>query len=162
MIIYNGENDISDPYRKSVDEAVSCGIRHIGISTYSSGKVKIFLMNKGFSEDVAADAVRELIENRYIDDMKAAQKVLRARTDKKQESAAFIYNRLIEAGIAEDVADSICDELPPDKETCKALYRSLDLVANPEDHREDYLRLASRRGYTYETASSAFNAFLNE
>ena len=161
MIIYNGTDNSPDPYSQQVDEAVSCAIRHIGIATYSSGKIKAFLMNKGFSDNVAEDAVAELISRQYIDDTKAAGKVLRYRTGKKQESRAYIFKRLIEAGISEDTANRICEELPSDKETCVILYESLDIAGDPSEHREEYISIASRRGYSYEHASSAFDEFLS-
>ena len=95
----------------STKEAVTCAIRHIGTGVYSSGKIRIYLIQKGYSDTVATDAVKHLVATGYIDDMRASRKVLAARSGKKQESRQFIYKRLLEAGIASDCADEIIASL---------------------------------------------------
>ena len=67
-------------------KARSEAIKHIGISTYSSGKIKQFLITKGYSYDVASNVVAELIKREYINDVKASRVALLNRTGKKQES----------------------------------------------------------------------------
>ena len=79
----------------STKEAVTCAIRHIGTGIYSSGKIKTYLIQKGYSEAVASSAVKHLIDTGYIDDMRASRKVLAARSGKKQESRQYIFQRMI-------------------------------------------------------------------
>ena len=129
----------------SLEEAYYCGLKHIGIATYSSGKVFVYLLNKGFSEALSRQAVEELIKNGFIDDKKAAAKVIRSRSGKKQESRYYIGKRLEEAGIAEAVIDSVINTLPPDEETLKNLFLSVSGSMS----REDMFKLASRRGYEF-------------
>ena len=92
-------------------EAVTCAIRHIGTGIYSSGKIRLYLMQRGYSEAVASEAVKLLIESGYIDDLRASRKVLAVRSGKKQESKQFMYQRLLEAGIDPEYADLVVDEL---------------------------------------------------
>lgn len=158
MMVLPGNNGISsDPDDSIVSAAVSLGIRHIGISTYSSGKVKDFLVNKGYSDDVASAAVSELIDRGYIDDHKAAGKVLRYRTDKKQESKDYIFRRLLAAGIDEDLAEVIVSELPGDRDTCLLLYESLGYSEDSEEVRDFMINTAIKRGYDYQTADTAYS-----
>ena len=151
---------MSDPVMTK--EAVTCAIRHIGTGIYSSGKIKIYLMQRGYSEDTAVSAVSLLIDSGYIDDMRASRKVLAVRSGKKQESRQFIYQRLLEAGIDADCADLVVDSLESDKDTCKSLYEaSFGSPADDSRDREDeYVKLACLRGYSMETARSAFIAYL--
>lgn len=158
MVILNNPSLPKDPDIVLINQAVSAGIRHIGIATYSSGKVKAFLVNKGYSEFVAEDAVAELVRSGYINDEKASGRILRYRTGTKQESSAFIYNRLLDAGIAEDVASKICQELPSDRDTCLCLYKALGIMEDTDPVREEYLKQAFKRGYSYEIASSVFDS----
>lgn len=143
-------------------EAVTCAIRHIGTGIYSSGKIKTYLIQKGYSEDVAISAVRHLIDTGYIDDMRASRKVLTARSGKKQESRQYIYKRLLEAGIDPDCADEIISSLGSDVDTCLSLFEAT-YGGSSEDYsdREDkFLKLAQRRGYGLEASMSAFRKFL--
>ena len=145
-------------------EAVTCAIRHIGTTVYSSGKIRLYLVQRGYREDVAISAVSLLIESGYIDDMRASRKVLAARSGKKQESKNFIFQRLLEAGIDETVADVIVSDLESDVDTCKLLYEASfgSPDENSFDRQDEFLKLAQLRGYGLETARKAFRLYLGE
>ena len=140
-------------------QALSSAIKHIGIATYSSGKIFAYLTGKGFPEDVAASVVRELIEREYINDRKASRKVIISRTGKKQESRDYIRKRLAAAGIADDVAEEVVSELEPDSKTCFALYSSLGYDHDSDEIRSELIDTAIRRGYSYELASAVYQVW---
>ena len=145
-------------------EAVTCAIRHIGTGIYSSGKIRLYLMQRGYSEAVAVEAVKLLIDSGYIDDLRASRKVLAARSGKKQESKQFIYQRLLEAGIDEECADLVVDDLESDIYTCKALFDAN--FGSPDedssDREDEFLKIAVLRGYSMETARKAFRLYLEQ
>ena len=145
-------------------EAVTCAIRHIGTGIYSSGKIRLYLMQRGYSEAVAIEAVKLLIDSGYIDDLRASRKVLAARSGKKQESKQFIYQRLLEAGIDEECADIVVDDLESDIDTCKALFDAN--FGSPDedssDREDEFLKIAVLRGYSMETARKAFRLYLEQ
>lgn len=146
-------------------EAVTCAIRHIGTGVYSSGKIRAYLMQKGYSEDVSVSAVKHLIDTGYIDDMRASRKVLAVRSGKKQESRQYIYKRLLEAGIDPDCSDEIVASLGSDTDTCLSLFEASFGKCSGEDYsdrEEEFLKLAALRGYSLETAISAFRVFCKE
>lgn len=148
----------------STREAVTCAIRHIGTGVYSSGKIRIYLIQKGYADTVAADAVKHLVATGYIDDMRASRKVLAARSGKKQESRQYIYKRLLEAGINSDCADDIVSGLDSDTNTCLQLFDASFPGGSKEDflEREDeFFKLAQLRGYNNETARTAFKMFID-
>ena len=145
-------------------EAVTCAIRHIGTGIYSSGKIRLYLMQRGYSEAVAVEAVKLLIDSGYIDDLRASRKVLAARSGKKQESKQFIYQRMLEAGIDEECADLVVDDLESDIDTCKALFDAN--FGSPDedssDREDEFLKIAVLRGYSMETARKAFRLYLEQ
>lgn len=143
---------------RSLEEAYYCGLKHIGIATYSSGKVFVYLLNKGFSEALSREAVDELIANGFIDDRKAAAKVVRARTGKKQESRYYIGKRLEEAGISDSVIPSVIDSLEPDEVTLRYLF----MAVSSSMSREDMFKLASRRGYEFSLAVKVYDLLNND
>ena len=148
----------------STKEAVTCAIRHIGTGIYSSGKIKTYLIQKGYSEAVASSAVKHLIDTGYIDDMRASRKVLAARSGRKQESKHYIYSRLLEAGISSDCADEVVSGLDSDINTCKSLYEATygSAPEDASDREEEFIKLAHKRGYGIETARSAFRLYLDQ
>lgn len=148
---------------KEIKEAVSLAIRHIGTGVYSSGKIFIYLCNKGCDESVSSAAVKELVNTGYIDDRRAARKVLTARSGKKQESRNYILQRLLEAGIDSDISEDIVAGLDSDVDTCKSLYEAS--FGAPEegysDREEEFVKLAQLRGYGLETSRKAFRTYMD-
>jgi len=149
---------------KEIKEAVSCAIRHIGTGVYSSGKILIYLGGKGYDESVCYAAVKDLVNTGYIDDRRAARKVLAARSGKKQESRNYMLQRFLEAGIDPDIAENLASELKSDVDTCKSLYEAGFGVPDESssDREEEFIKLARLRGYDFETAVKAFRIYLSE
>ena len=151
---------MSDEYINARSEA----IRHIGISTYSSGKIREYLINKGYSYNISKDVVAELVNRGYIDDVKASRVVLLSRSGKKQESKDFLLKRLLSAGIDEFVAEDYIYELPSDSETIISLYRALypfGFDSAIEENMIEALKYASKRGYSFEIAQSGLKKWLD-
>ena len=143
-----------------LSSAVTCAINHIGTGIYSSGKIASYLLTKGFPDDISYAAVAVLVERGYIDDRRASRKVLNARTGKKQESKVYILNRLLQAGIKEDIAEEIISSLEDDVTTCKKLFDASftsDGIA-----KEEFLKLAKLRGYSMESACKAYDLWISD
>lgn len=134
-----------------VEQAVNCAIRHIGIGTYSSGKIYSYLSGKNYSDSVCSEAVKLLVESGYINDMRAARKVLLLRTGMKQESRAYSYKRLMCAGKASHSAEEYLSSIENDETTCKSLMSAYFTIADSPDE-EGFIKLAKIRGYTPEVA----------
>ena len=148
---------------KDIKEAVSCAIRHIGTGIYSSGKILVYLGNKGYDESVCHAAVKELVNTGYIDDRRAAKKVLAARSGKKQESRNYMCQRLLEAGIEPDIADEIVAGLECDAVTCVSLFEANygTPVEDYQDREDEFIKLAQLRGYGIETSRKAFREYMD-
>jgi RecX family. len=144
----------------SVSSAVTCAINHIGTGIYSSGKIVSYLLTKGFPDDISYAAVAELEQRGYIDDYRASRKVINARTGKKQESKNYIYNRLLQAGIKEIVADDISKSLEADLDTCKKLFDASFTSSGVE--KEEFLKLGKLRGYSMEISCKAYDLWVTD
>ena len=137
--------------------AVSEAITHIGISNYSSGKIKKYLLNKGYDISLVTDVVSSLIDRGYIDDRRASRSVLLLRTGTKRESKALTLNRLLAAGISEEVAEAVVYEIQSDRDSIKELFDSAlpsDFDPYDENMRNFALKLAKQRGFTLECAKN--------
>ena len=148
---------------KVLKEAVSFAIRHIGTGVYSSGKIFAYLATNGCDESVCQAAVKELVNRGYIDDRRAARKVLVTRSGKKQESRNYMFQRLLEAGIDSNIAEDIAAGLDSDVDTCKLLYEAS--FGAPEesysDREEEFIKLAQLRGYGLEASRKAFRTYMD-
>ena len=144
----------------SVSSAVSCAINHIGTGIYSSGKIVSYLLTKGFPDDISYAAVAELVDRGYIDDRRAARKVLTARSGKKQESRNYILNRLFQAGIKESIAEEIVSSLDDDVTTCKLLFD--ECFNSADEDKNEFLKLAKLRGYSMESSLKAYSLWMED
>lgn len=153
-----------DPY--NISEAVSVGIRHIGIAIYSSGKVREYLIRKGYDPDTVRNAVDQLVERDYIDDVRAGRKVLASRVGRKQESKSMISQRLKAAGVSYDAIPELLSQCEEDKITCRYLiesnYPELTNSLLLENDISDIITLASRRGYSPDVALSVIRELIND
>lgn len=151
---------------ESVSDACTCGIRHIGIGTISSGKLCLYLKKNGFNDDVIREACDELIRRRYIDDDKAGRKVLLYRSGKKQESKRYLRERLYAAGVSSQVADDLISMVEDDSDLCFNLYLSVkpEVGSIDEAHdMSDYLKkLAQKRGFTPDISVYAYDKWLEK
>ena len=120
--------NMQEEYSKEHIEARAIAIKHIGISTYSSGKIYNYLINKGVSESIAHDVVEELIKRDYINDYRASRIILLQRNGYHQESKYYLYNRLLQGGVNEAIADSYINEL--DDEIIKQSKRTAKRPVN--------------------------------
>ncbi len=153
-----------DPY--NISEAVSVGIRHIGIAIYSSGKVREYLIRKGFDPDTARKAVEQLVDREYIDDVRAGRKVLVSRVGRKQESKSMISQRLKAAGVSYEAIPILIEECKDDRITCREMieanYPELTVSLLLENDLSDIISLASRRGYSPDVTSSVIRELIND
>ena len=143
-------------------QALSAAIKHIGIATYSSGKIFSYLVERGFPENISDSVVKELISRGYINDHKASRKVLISRTGKKQESREYIRKRLLAAGIDRYVAEDVVAGLPSDTRTCYMLYEAFGYSDDTDAIRTEMIGIAVRRGYPYELANSVYEVWSQE
>lgn len=150
----------------SVSDAQTAGIRHIGIGTCSSGKMREYLRKKGFSSSVINEAVAELIRREYIDDYRAGRKVLLYRSGKKQESRRFLKERLYAAGVRSEVSDILMAEVEDDTDLCFNLYLSVKPCIDDEESLDDVeaelMKTASKRGFGAEAARASYGKWLEK
>lgn len=160
--------NMQEEYSKEHIEARAIAIRHIGISTYSSGKIYNYLINKGVSESIAHDVVEELIKRDYINDYRASRIILLQRNGYHQESKYYLYNRLLQGGVNEAIADSYINELDDDTITIKSLfeaqYNRLDDASRSDREFliKTFMSLAKRRGYSNSLSSQALKTYLDK
>lgn len=160
--------NMQEEYSKEHIEARAIAIRHIGISTYSSGKIYNYLINKGVSESIAHDVVEELIKRDYINDYRASRIILLQRNGYYQESKYYLYNRLLQGGVNEAIADSYINELDDDTITIKSLfeaqYNRLDDASRSDREFliKTFMSLAKRRGYSNSLSSQALKTYLDK
>lgn len=112
---------------ENLRSARQCAISFIGISNKSSGKVREYLLRKGYSPDISEKTVLQLIEDGYIADLRVAASILRRRSGKKSEGKALLLRRLLQAGIPESAAKIALSDNVDDRESIRLYIEAMIL-----------------------------------
>jgi regulatory protein len=110
-------------------------------------------------------AIRELVDQGYLDDARYAQRFVEDRRTLDGWGSERIARRLAEAGIASDLVDGVLAEREEHDELSAAvaiLRRRLGEPPGDDRGRERALGLLVRRGYELELAYDAVQAFASE
>jgi regulatory protein len=107
-------------------------------------------------------AIRELLEQGYLDDARYAQRFAEDRRTLDGWGTERIARRLADAGVATDIVDALLDERETEDELSAAvaiLRRRLREPPEDDRGRERALGLLVRRGYELELAYDAIRVF---
>ena len=156
--------------QKQYSEARNKAIAHIGIAVSSSGKIRDFLTEKGYDREVIEEVIEQLSEEKYVDDVRYAKKILRSRLGSKAEGRAKLRARLEANGIADDVIDDLLSRKEYSDEVT-----ILDVISDrfpPESFSEDpkeakkqlvkAVRYLESRGYSSSLALSSFRKIVDD
>ncbi len=151
-------------------EARNKAIAHIGIAISSSGKIREFLSDKGYDADVIEEVIAQLIEDKYIDDMRYALKVLRSRSGRNCEGRAKLRARLEASGIPDatihevlsrdeyadenTIMEVISDRFPPESFSSDPKVAKKELVKA--------VRYLESRGYSSSLALASFRKIVDD
>ena len=120
------------------------------------------LVEKGVDEATVADALAELIEQRYVDDERYARLFADDRRTLDGWGTERIGRRLREVGVPDGVIAALLDERAGEDELSAAVAVLQQRLATPpgdERERTRALGLLVRRGYELEVAYDAVRAF---
>jgi regulatory protein len=137
-------------------------LRWLTARELSEAQVRSRLAAKGYTQEAIEPAVRRLLQDRTIDDRRAATAVARTEARVRRRGPRRVMSKLIAMQIDRDVAKDIVRELFNDEDEEALLDRTLEirLRGNQErlkDARERRTILAYlvRRGFSASAASSA-------
>lgn len=151
-------------------EARNKAIAHIGIAVSSSGKIRDFLLEKGYPSDVVEDVIDQLCEEKYVDDVRYAKKILRTRNGSKAEGRAKLSMRLENAGVDTDIARKVLSSPEyADENTIMDVIRDRfpagSFSTDPAEAKRELakaIRYLESRGYSSSLALSSFRKLLDD
>lgn len=103
-------------FEQTVAQARSAAIRKLGLALKSSGFVKTFLKQAGFSDDVIQAALDTLIEDRYLDDQRLALSKVNKRKGARTESSKLAAQRLKQSGLSSDAIELALSKQADDRQ----------------------------------------------
>jgi regulatory protein len=147
-----------------VQHALELAYRHLARRDRTAHEIREHLARKGVEPDIAAAALAELEAQGYVDDARYATRFAEDRRTLDGWGRERIERRLLEAGIAPDVASaalgSVAGGAEDEAEAALAvLRRRLPMPPQDDRARARALGMLVRRGYALEVAHDAIRAF---
>lgn len=157
-------------YEQQYSEARNKAIAHIGIAVSSSGRIRDYLSEYGYSQDVIEDVIAQLREEKYVDDRRVALKILRTRSGNKAEGQLKLAARLESNGIPEEVISEVlkAEEFQDENTIMDVISDRYPVGSFSNDPREarrelsKAVRYLESRGYSTSLALSSFRKMLND
>lgn len=145
---------------EALDTALQKAYRYLGHRDRTVAELRKHLLGKGVPEEVAEEAIEELVELGYVDDVRLARQFAEDRRNLDSWGSDRIERRLLELGVdREQVALAVAAGGEGELDAAVELLRRRFPVPPETDRdRERALGLLVRRGYTIELAYDAVRA----
>ena len=142
--------------------ALDKALTHISFSMKTEKEVRDFLIKKGYLQDVCDFVVEKMREHALLDDEAYARSY--AESAGKRKGSRLIALELRRKGISDEAIEGAVSEMGEETESARATLekylRGKD-ITDPKIIRKAYAHLLSR-GYDYDTARAALEAFKND
>lgn len=145
---------------EALDTALQKAYRYLGHRDRTVAELRKHLLGKGVPEEVAEEAIEELVELGYVDDVRLARQFAEDRRNLDSWGSDRIERRLLELGVdREQVALAVAAGGEGELDAAVELLRRRFPVPPETDRdRERALGLLVRRGYNIELAYDAVRA----
>jgi len=84
--------------------------KHLLGKIKSSNQLKLFLLNKNFSEEVIINIITKLMSENILDDVKYAKKLIKRKLKGNKISSNMLISILINEGISEKLSTELVDK----------------------------------------------------
>ena len=152
----------AEPVETGLQEALELAYRQLGRRDRTVAELRWYLRRRISDHAAIEAAIRELLDQGYLDDERYARRFAEDRRMLDGWGAERIARRLADAGVASELVDAVVAEREPadELEAAVAVLRRRLAVPPADDRgRERALGLLVRRGYELELAHDAIRAF---
>jgi regulatory protein len=107
-------SDENREWNRKIQDVRSEAIAYIGLGKKPSGQVEARLRDEGFDEDIIRAVIAQLKEEKYLDDVVIARRMIKQRRGRRAESKQALRQRMIDRGLAHDAIDQALSEMDHD------------------------------------------------
>ena len=146
----------------SSKSAYSRALRWLTARELSESQVRSRLTDAGYNEAAISDAIHQLVNNRTLDDRRAAAAVARTEARVRRHGPRRVMGKLMSMDIDRDLAKEIITELFGEEDEAQLLETTLDrrLRGKPErlkdpNERRKLVAYLVRQGFSVSASTSA-------
>jgi regulatory protein len=146
----------------SAKSAYSRALRWLTARELSEAQVRSRLAGIGYTDTAISDAIHQLVQNRTLDDRRAATAVARTEARVRRHGPRRVMGKLMSMDIDRDLAKEIIAELFGEEDEAQLLETTLDrrLRGKPEklkdpNERRKIIAYLVRQGFSVSASTSA-------
>jgi regulatory protein len=134
--------------------AYLAALRYLGMRPRTRSQVRGYLLDKGFSEQIAAEVCKRCVEQGYLDDQAYARQWVEERQRLKPRSSYMLRMELLQKGLdRETVEEAVSavsreDELEAARALIEKKLRRLEGRVSPEEEKK-LLSMLMRKGFSH-------------
>lgn len=136
------------------DAAFNRALRYLSLRARSQKEIEEYLVRKQFNPPAISQAVKKLLDLKFLNDEEYGKSFTRSRQVYKGRSRFLVSYELKQKGVAEETVSKVLSESQEDIQTAKdfierkkRVYANLDKL----DFKNKMIRLLSARGFSYDT-----------
>lgn len=155
-------NSRSKDFEDNIQNALRHAFRLLGYRDRSEKEMYEKLARKGFSENIAEEAVTYLKDKGFIDDRRFAEILKKDAVERKRLGKRGTRHYLINKGIADDIVDDVLGNDDDYLDAAKSLVERK--LRNVKDYDEETIKrrlwgMLSRRGFSYDTINKVLKSY---
>lgn len=132
--------------------------RYLSLRARSIQEIRDYLLKKDFTPEATENAIKRLIDLKFLDDEEFGKTFMRSRQVYKGRSKYFIKYELKQKGLSEDTINEVSENAQEDLETAKNFIERKKRIYSHLDNlhfREKMTRLLSSRGFSFDIIKTA-------
>ncbi len=141
---------------KQLQDAVSCGIRLLGMRAHGRSELSSKLRKKGYVSTTVDAAIARLESLGLVDDRAFAAGWVESLSKRRPEGKAKARMRLLQKGIPEELTEEALREYDSPAMCCAAAEKKMrSLTGTPETKRKKLETFLRNRGFDWESIKQA-------
>lgn len=147
-----------DSFMQEAERAFNRALRYLSLRARSKKELKDYLKKKKYNESVIEEAIKKLVELKFLDDKNYAGSFMRGRQIYKGRSKYFVKYELKKKGISEDIIEEVSQNAQDDLKTAKDFVerkRRVYSKLEEKEFEEKMIRLLQSRGFSWDIIKNA-------
>jgi|GEM_PF-395539 len=147
-------------FQDSLKSAYNVSLRRLGYSAMTKKQTEMYLLKKGYTQNIVHQALDKLIADGYIDDASFAANVVRNALERKPKSRMMLSHELRLKGISDEVLSNVMELFDDEQQQQMAdrlayKYLMRHILDDNESSKHKISRALYRKGFEWSVINKA-------
>lgn len=150
-------------FQDSLKSAYNVALRRLGLSAMTKKQIEIYLLKKGFTQNIVYQALDKLVADGYIDDAAFAANIVRNALEREPKSKMMLSHELRLKGVGDEVLSNamlLFDDERQQEMADRLAYKYLKrhILNDNESVKLKISRVLYRKGFEWSVINKALKS----